>query len=131
LQTNKNILDHLAQIIELVGPMSRSFALSGKNSSEYFNHKAELRHIRRLKYWNLEDVLHDKYNYSRHEAEEIASFLGPMLKYEDRARAKDLISHPWLHGVDPILSEEKLDKANWRSDYPWRDWQRDLRKRRS
>ncbi|CAO3653318.1 unnamed protein product [Mucor hiemalis] len=122
--------DHLAQIIELIGPMSRSFALSGKNSSEYFNHKGELRHIRRLKYWNLEDVLHDKYGYSRHESEEIASFLGPMLRYENRARARDLIDHPWLHGVDPILPQEKSDKANWRSDYPWRDWQRDHKKRR-
>jgi serine/threonine-protein kinase SRPK3 len=116
--------------MELVGPMSKSFALSGKNSSEYFNHKGELRHIHRLKYWSLEDVLHDKYGYRRREAEEIASFLNPMLSYEHRASAGDLVDHPWLHGVDPVLPDESRDKANWRSDRPWRDWERDHKKRR-
>ncbi|KAL7335953.1 serine/threonine protein kinase, CMGC, variant 3 [Mucor circinelloides] len=122
--------DHLAQIIELMGPIGKSYALSGKNSSEFFTHKGELRHIHRLKYWSLEDVLHDKYGYRRREAEEIASFLDPMLAYSNRARAYDLLSHPWLHGADPILPEEKSDKANWRSDRPWRDWERDLKRKR-
>ncbi|RCH87835.1 serine/threonine protein kinase, CMGC group [Rhizopus stolonifer] len=120
--------DHLAQMIELMGPMSKSFALSGKNSSEFFNHKGELRHIHRLKYWCLEDVLHDKYGYRRYEAEEIASFLNPMLMYDYRARASDLLDHPWLHGVEPILPEE--NKSNWRGDRPWRDWERSHKKRR-
>ncbi|KAF1800170.1 kinase-like domain-containing protein, partial [Mucor lusitanicus] len=122
--------DHLAQIIELMGPISKSYALSGKNSSEFFTHKGELRHIHRLKYWSLEDVLHDKYGYRRREAEEIASFLDPMLAYSNRARAYDLVNHPWLHGADPVLPEEKSDKANWRSDRPWRDWERDLKRKR-
>ncbi|KAG2236587.1 hypothetical protein INT48_000141, partial [Thamnidium elegans] len=121
--------DHLAQIIELMGPMSTHFALSGKNSSEYFNHKGVLRHIHHLKYWSLEDVLKDKYGYSRLESEEIASFLNPMLSYEYRARASELINHPWLHGVEPILPFENSDKSRWRCDRPWRDWQRDYKKR--
>jgi serine/threonine-protein kinase SRPK3 len=123
--------DHLAQIIELIGPMNRKFALSGKNSSDYFNHKGELRHIHRLKYWTLENVLYDKYGYRRHEAEEIASFLGPMLTFEHRARACELINHPWLHGVDPILPNELQDAANWTSNRPWRDWQRDYNKKKT
>lgn len=109
--------------------MSKKFALSGRSSSEYFNHRGELRHIHRLKYWNLEDVLYDKYKYSRHAAEEIASFLEPMLSYEHRAKASELLNHPWLHGVDPVLPEEASDKAKWRSDRPWRDWQRDHKER--
>jgi serine/threonine-protein kinase SRPK3 len=110
-----------------VGPINKGFALSGKNSSEYFNHKGELRHIHRLKYWNLEGVLHDKYGYNRRESEEIASFLNPMLEYEHRARAIDLINHPWLQGVDPVLPEEKM--SNWRSDRPWRDWEKEYKKK--
>lgn len=74
--------------------------------------------------------MHDKYGYSRHESEEIASFLNPMLEYEHRARAIDLVSHPWLHGVDPILPEENIDKAHWRGDRPWRDWEKDYKKRK-
>ncbi|KAI7878117.1 kinase-like domain-containing protein [Mucor mucedo] len=120
--------DHLAQIIELMGPMNPHFALSGKNSPEYFNHKGCLRHIRNLKYWSLEDVLQDKYGYNRLEAEEIASFLNPMLSYENRARAVDLVNHPWLHDVDPILPDQDHNKAHWRTDRPWRDWQREYKK---
>ncbi|KAI8984538.1 kinase-like domain-containing protein [Mycotypha africana] len=122
--------DHLAQIIELVGPINKSFALSGKNSSDFFNHRGELRHIHRLRYWSLEDVLHDKYGYRRSEAEEIASFLSPMLTYENRARAGDLLTHPWLYDVEPILPEENADKARWRGDRPWKDWENDHQKRR-
>lgn len=122
--------DHLAQIIELMGPISKSYALSGANSAEFFTHKGELRHIHRLKYWSLEDVLHDKYGYHRREAEEIASFLNPMLAYNNRAKAYDLVNHPWLHGADPILPEETSDKAKWRRDRPWRDWELDQKRKR-
>ncbi|KAI8980816.1 kinase-like domain-containing protein [Pilobolus umbonatus] len=122
--------DHLAQIIELMGPMHKSFALSGTNSSEYFNHKGELRHIHRLKYWSLEDVLHDKYGYSRSASEEIASFLNPMLAYEHRASAGDLINHPWLHGVEPVLPTEDTDTINWSKDHPWRDWEKAYKRSR-
>ncbi|KAI8380633.1 kinase-like domain-containing protein [Choanephora cucurbitarum] len=122
--------DHLAQIIELMGPMSKSIALSGKNSYEFFNRKGELRHIHRLKYWSLEDVLHDKYGYRRSEAEEIASFLNPMLMYDHhRARAHDLLNHPWLRGVEPIIPEDQ-QKVKWRSDRPWRDWELDYKKQK-
>ncbi|RCH82249.1 serine/threonine protein kinase, CMGC group, partial [Rhizopus azygosporus] len=124
--------DHLAQMIELMGPMPKEFALSGKHSSEFFTHKGVLRHIHRLKYWSLEDVLHDKYGYRRTEAEEIASFLNPMLAYEHRATAYELVNHPWLHDVEPILPEEHADKQKWNKDYPWRDWarERDMKRRR-
>ncbi|KAG1474103.1 hypothetical protein G6F56_000549 [Rhizopus delemar] len=108
--------DHLAQMIELMGPMTREFALSGKHSSEFFNHKGLLRHIHRLKYWSLEDVLYDKYGYRRKEAQEIASFLNPMLRYENRASAKELVTHPWLYGAEPILQDDGKQS--------WKDWER-------
>ncbi|CAO3686248.1 unnamed protein product [Rhizopus stolonifer] len=122
--------DHLAQFIELMGPMSRNFALSGKYSSEFFDHNGALRHIHKLRYWSLEDVLHDKYGYRRSEAEEIASFLNPMLYYEDRASARELINHPWLQGAEPILPEERTDSLKWSKDTPWRDWAKESGMRR-
>ncbi|KAI8393725.1 kinase-like domain-containing protein [Radiomyces spectabilis] len=122
--------DHLAQIIELVGPMDRDFALSGKMSHEFFNRKGHLRHINRLKYWSLRDVLLEKYGFHRHEADEIASFLEPMLAYDHRAQANDLLDHPWLNEVDPILPGEKEERATWTSDRPWKDWERKQKRRR-
>ncbi|KAF7726972.1 serine/threonine protein kinase, CMGC group [Apophysomyces ossiformis] len=127
--------DHLAQIIELLGPMRTSFSLSGEMSKEFFNSKGELRRIKRLKYWGLKDVLHEKYGFHRLEAEEIASFLEPMMSYENRAKAGDLLDHPWLNGVEPILEGESRKRKQWRSSRPWRDWEaerqtRDHKKRR-
>ncbi|KAH9992815.1 kinase-like domain-containing protein [Russula vinacea] len=93
--------DHIAQIIELVGEFPQSLAFSGKYSSRFFNRKGELRHINKLRYWPLEDVLHDKYEFSRETAQTIASFLSPMLRLnpEKRAGAGELVHHRWLDGI--------------------------------
>ncbi|KAG6330115.1 hypothetical protein ID866_8974 [Astraeus odoratus] len=100
--------DHMAQIIELMGDFPKSVAFVGKYSSEFFNRKGkcflflrELRHINKLRYWSLDAVLHDKYLFPKEEADAIAAFLNPMLNLspDKRARASDLINHPWLEGV--------------------------------
>jgi serine/threonine protein kinase len=54
--------DHLAQMIELLGNMPRSVSLGGKNSREFFNREGKLRHIDRLKFWPLRNVLVEKYH---------------------------------------------------------------------
>ena len=61
----------------------------------------ELRHIQKLRFWPLSEVLHDKYLLPREEADMIASFLNPMLRLipEKRAKASELIHHAWLEGV--------------------------------
>lgn len=43
--------DHIAQMIELMGPFPKNVALAGKYSNELFSRKGELRHISKLKYW--------------------------------------------------------------------------------
>ena len=43
--------DHIAQMIELMGPFPKNVALAGKYSNELFTRKGELRHISKLKYW--------------------------------------------------------------------------------
>ena len=78
----------------------------------------ELRHISKLRFWPLEDVLHDKYEFSRDTAQTIASFLNPMLRLhpEKRAGAGELIHHRWLDGVvvqgemDVIKRAEEADR---------------------
>jgi serine/threonine-protein kinase SRPK3 len=61
----------------------------------------ELRHINKLRFWPLEDVLHDKYESSREIAQTISSFLSPMLRLnpEKRAGAGELVHHRWLDGI--------------------------------
>lgn len=57
--------DHLAQCMELLGKLPEKLIHEGKYSRQYFNRKGELRHIHSLKMWGLEDVLVDKYHFSR------------------------------------------------------------------
>jgi len=94
--------DHIAQIMELIGEFPHPIAFSGKYSSRFFNRKGELRHINKLRFWPLEDVLHDKYEFSRETAQSIASFISPMLclNPEKRAGAEELIRHRWLTGEE-------------------------------
>ena len=69
--------------------------------SHPYQTSGELRHIQKLRFWPLGDVLHDKYLLPRDEADMIASFLNPMLRLipEKRAKASELIHHAWLDGV--------------------------------
>jgi serine/threonine-protein kinase SRPK3/serine/threonine-protein kinase SRPK1 len=93
--------DHLALFVELLGPMPAPVIARGRRSSTYFNRRGELRHIKSLRYWGLEDVLQQKYHMPLVEAKALNSFLGVMLKLnpEDRASAQTLLQHPWLRGL--------------------------------
>lgn len=90
--------DHLAHIIELLGDIPKKICQSGKNSKMFFTRKNELRHITGLKPWSLEDVLTEKYEWARKEAEEFTSFLKPMLDFDPdkRATAAECLQHPWI-----------------------------------
>ncbi|CAM9466325.1 unnamed protein product [Scytosiphon promiscuus] len=98
--------DHLAQCMELLGKLPEKLIHEGKYSRQYFNRKGELRHIHSLKMWGLEDVLVDKYHFSRKDAREAAAFIRPMLEMDPdkRASAQQMLNHPWLQesgvGVD-------------------------------
>jgi serine/threonine-protein kinase SRPK3 len=111
--------DHLAQMIELLGKMPKSFTASARGAKDFFNRKGELRRIRNLKFWSLKEVLIEKYSFSQENASSLASFLEPMLRYntgmteslslqfvscsakrfiyvDKRATAEEMLEHPWL-----------------------------------
>ncbi|XP_020489486.2 SRSF protein kinase 3-like isoform X2 [Labrus bergylta] len=91
--------DHIAHIIELLGPLPSEFALSGRNSKRYFNRKGQLRHISKLKQWSLFEILLEKYEWQREEALQFSSFLLTMLELlpEQRATAAQCLKHPWIN----------------------------------
>ncbi|KAJ3155414.1 serine/threonine protein kinase, CMGC group [Geranomyces michiganensis] len=112
--------DHVAQIIELLGDFPKALALSGKYSSELFNRKGQLRHIHKLRDWKLPDVLHEKYHFSREEADKIADFILPMMEIlpDKRATAADMLLSPWIANVD--VSDDGKPAAHVHRGFPIR-----------
>ncbi|KAJ4302524.1 serine/threonine protein kinase, CMGC [Collariella sp. IMI 366227] len=114
--------DHIAQIIELLGPFPKSLCLSGKWSQEIFNRKGELRNIHRLRHWALPDVLREKYHFKEDEARRIAEFLTPMLELmpEKRANAGGMAGCGWLEDT-PGMKGVKIEKVEVgsRGGYRW------------
>lgn len=92
--------DHLAHIIELLGPIPKEIALGGRLSAVLFSKRGELRNISGLKPWALIEVLTEKYEWNQEQAGEFSSFLRPMLEYDPskRATAAECLKHSWLGG---------------------------------
>jgi len=92
--------DHLALYMELLGKIPKKLVEKGKNSKQYFNRQGDLKHIKALRFWGLDDVLKKKYRMNPVLARSFANFLMPMLAVdpEKRASALDLLQHPWLRG---------------------------------
>uniref|UniRef100_A0A671N0W2 non-specific serine/threonine protein kinase n=1 Tax=Sinocyclocheilus anshuiensis TaxID=1608454 RepID=A0A671N0W2_9TELE len=90
--------DHIALIIELLGKIPRKLIMNGKYSKEFFTKKGDLRHITKLKPWGLPDVLVEKYEWPREEAQNFSDFLLPMLDLipEKRATAAECLRHSWI-----------------------------------
>lgn len=91
--------DHIAHIMELLGPIPLPFALSGRYSREYFTRRGELRHISSLKPWGLFEVLLEKYEWPLDQAAQFSDFLLTMLELQPdrRATAAQCLQHAWLH----------------------------------
>ncbi|CAH2312848.1 SRSF kinase 1-like isoform X1 [Pelobates cultripes] len=90
--------DHIACIIELLGRIPPKIALSGNNSTTFFNKQGDLLHIPYLYPCGLYDTLVNRHKWQMNEALMFASFLLPMLEYapQKRASAEKCLQHPWL-----------------------------------
>lgn len=105
--------DHIAQIIELLGPFPRQMLKESYYARDFFNVRGELQRILKLKPWGLKDVLVEKYKFSVSDAVEISDFLLPMLTIqpEMRADAGGMINHPWLSdalGLENVVLERPV-----------------------
>uniref|UniRef100_A0A1B6C1C1 non-specific serine/threonine protein kinase n=1 Tax=Clastoptera arizonana TaxID=38151 RepID=A0A1B6C1C1_9HEMI len=90
--------DHVAHIVELLGPIPQYIISKGKYAQNFFKSSGELRHITKLKPWSMYEVLTEKYEWDAAEALAFSEFLKPMLTFEPelRATAADCLSHSWL-----------------------------------
>jgi serine/threonine protein kinase len=90
--------DHLAMFQELLGKMPKRLAVEGKYSKNFFDKQGKLKRIKQLKYWPMEEVLMEKYHFSKEDAEGIKDFIEPCLDFDPRTRrtALDAIKCAWL-----------------------------------
>jgi len=93
--------DHLALITELAGPLPKFVIDKGRHAFKYYNSSQQFKHIHKLDFWPLDQVLFEKYGMPKKEAAALASFLMPMLDTNPHTRitAKDALRHPWLHSA--------------------------------
>ncbi|MCL7023348.1 hypothetical protein MKW94_021906 [Papaver nudicaule] len=103
--------DHLARMMEFLGKMPRKVAITGTRSKDYFDRHGDLKRIKRLKFWSLDRVLVEKYNFSESDAREFTDFLSPLLDFapDKRPTAEQSLQHPWLEIKSPNPSEEEKE----------------------
>ncbi|KAG2146510.1 kinase-like protein [Suillus bovinus] len=103
--------DHMAQIIELLGDFPLDAKMGGRYSREIFDHTGALRYIKTLKPWPLNRVMTEKYLFSISEANDLCSFLEPMLAVDQRERkeVRDMVGHFWLD----VKDEEWVAVDGW------------------
>lgn len=86
-------------MIELMGDsLPPRLKFESEFSQEFFDRHGNLKHIKKLKYRDLRDVLDETYR-DGDELDTLAAFLEPMLKLDDKERAcaKTMMNHIWLN----------------------------------
>mmetsp|Transcript_3910 Transcript_3910/g.9475 ORF Transcript_3910/g.9475 Transcript_3910/m.9475 type:complete len:1074 (+) Transcript_3910:420-3641(+) len=93
--------DHLAMFQELLGRMPKRLALDGKYSKQFFDKKGGLKHIKSLKFWPIQEVLMEKYHFSKEDANGVADFIRPLLDFDPKTRstALDALRSDWLKDI--------------------------------
>ena len=86
-------------MVELLGPIPKYVAFSGKLSKKFFDSNGKLRRIKGLQYWPLKKVMMERYWFMESEAEAFSDFMLPMLEWDQEkwATAQEvLMKSKWL-----------------------------------
>lgn len=85
--------------------INMQIALGGRYSRDFFNRYGDLRHIRRLRFWPLNKVLIEKYEFSEQDANDMTDFLVSILDFvpEKRPSAAQCLVHPWIDAGPRLL----------------------------
>src|SRR5690348_16466145 len=95
-----------------MGRFPKKLALSGKYSHEIFNRRGELKNILKLRIWQLEDVLREKYMMPPQDAKLLGQYLEKMLVIDpaQRATAGEMTQHPCIQ-YEPNVEPAKCPSS--------------------
>lgn len=117
--------DHLAQIIELLGPIPFDIAVSTPAKNKFFDKNGKLKKINTLAYITLEDILYEKYKLRLDRAQEIQIFLKQLLEIDSVSRNSplEILNSDWfktaqigsLYMTDSEMKETMIGEKRNRS----------------
>lgn len=121
--------DHIAQIVELLGPFPKDLWKNGRWSQEIFNKRGELRNIHRLRHWALSDVLREKYHFkdikdlTPKEREERERKIKEKKEDDEDVEPMEYIPSDVASFLTPMLEllPEKRANAGGMANHPWLD----------
>lgn len=90
--------DHIAKMIEILGPMPQNLFREGRRYKEIFDANGRLQRIRYLQPTTIVELLMDVAQLPGIEARLLSEFLTPMFAYDinKRAPARECLKSSWL-----------------------------------
>lgn len=90
--------DHLAQMMEILGPIPKSLIEKGANAHHYFTKNGKLKHTKPSGHFPIHKLLVNEYGFDEINAKEFAKFILPLLELNPNKRpnAACCLEHPWL-----------------------------------
>lgn len=90
--------DHIAKMIEILGPMPQNLFREGRRYKEIFDANGRLQRIRYLQPTTIVELLMDVAQLPGIEARLLSEFLTPMFAYDinTRAPARECLNSSWL-----------------------------------
>lgn len=91
--------DHLAQIMQVLGPIPKKLVAKGTHSQDYLTKNGGLRRLKTQGHCPLNKMLVESYKFHENDAKELTDFLTPLLDLspEKRPTAEQCLQHSWLN----------------------------------
>lgn len=122
--------DHIAQIIELLGPPP-AYLMQGRFVPGIFDSRGWLLNIHKLKVWPLLDVFIGKYGVDPEKAQQLCNLLLQLLDQDPRMRqdcASLLLTDKWISSYAQQFRPELLDRGREPSNLSIPGWSDEIKR---
>ena len=91
--------DHLFQMYELFGKISKEYLVKCAYSNLFFDQKCRILKYKQFDHVSIEDILISEFNFEQNDATQISEFIGNMLIYDPKLRfdCQKCLNNKWLN----------------------------------